>query len=164
MLSLSPSLLTYFLGSCTGLVLGLIKVLESQTKQPGQHDTSTNVEPMLGHRLRRWPNNGPTLGGCLVFAGNDQSTGSTVVCPVINVTIPYAVPFAISGFSLSCIRLQLKGLAQTKIIKKSVILFWLLNMTIWCKYVHRLELQKFLNFSAAHSPVRLDIETKFQYF
>ena len=55
----------------------------------------------------------------------------------------------------------LKGLAQAKIIKKSVILFWLLNMTIWCKHVHRLELQKFLNFCAAHSPVRLDIETKF---
>ena len=39
----------------------------------------------------------------------------------------------------------LKGLAQAKIIKKSVILFWLLNMTIWCKHVHRLELQKFFN-------------------
>ena len=37
----------------------------------------------------------------------------------------------------------LKGLAQAKIIKKSVILFWLLNMTIWCKHVHKLELQKF---------------------
>ena len=59
---------------------------------------------------------------------------------------------------------QLKGLAQAKIIKKSVILFWLLNMTIWCKHVHRLELQEFLNFCAAHSPVRLDIETKFPYF
>ena len=55
----------------------------------------------------------------------------------------------------------LKGLAQAKIIKKSLILFWLLNMTIWCKHVHRLELQKFFNFSAAHSPVRLDIDTKF---
>ena len=50
----------------------------------------------------------------------------------------------------------LKGLAQAKIIKKSVILFWLLNMTIWCKHVHGLELQKFFNFSAVHSPVRLD--------
>ena len=27
-------------------------------------------------------------------------------------------------------------------------------MTILCKHVHRLELQKFLNFCAAHSPVR----------
>ena len=34
-------------------------------------------------------------------------------------------------------------------------------MTIWCKHVYRLELQKFLNFCAAHSSVRLDIETKF---
>ena len=63
--------------------------------------------------------------------------------------------------SMECIKNELKGLAQAKIIKKSVILFWLLNMTIWCKHVHRLELQKFLNFCAAHSPVRLDIETKF---
>ena len=55
----------------------------------------------------------------------------------------------------------LKGLAQAKIIKKSVILFWLPYMTIWCKHVHRLELQQFFNFSSAHSPVRLDIETKF---
>ena len=30
---------------------------------------------------------------------------------------------------------KLKGLAQDKIIKKSVILFWLLNMTICCKHV-----------------------------
>ena len=57
--------------------------------------------------------------------------------------------------------IYLKGLAHAKIIKKSMILFWLLNMTIWCKHVHRLELQKFLIFSAAHSPVRLDIESKF---
>ena len=34
----------------------------------------------------------------------------------------------------------LKGLAHAKIIKKSVILFRVLNMTIWCKHVHRLEL------------------------
>ena len=32
------------------------------------------------------------------------------------------------------------------------------------KHVHRLELQKFFNFCAAHSPVRLDIETNFPYF
>ena len=50
---------------------------------------------------------------------------------------------------------KLKGLAQAKIIKKSVILFWPINMTIWCKHVHRLELQKFFIFSA---------ETKFPYF
>ena len=36
---------------------------------------------------------------------------------------------------------SLKGLAQAKIIKKSVILFQVLNVTIWCKHVHRLELQ-----------------------
>ena len=45
----------------------------------------------------------------------------------------------------------------------TVILFWLLNMTIWCEHVHRLELRKFFNFCAAHLSVRLDwpIETKF---
>ena len=41
---------------------------------------------------------------------------------------------------------SLKGLAQAKIIKKSVILFRVLNMTIWCKHVHRLELQIFIIF------------------
>ena len=41
-----------------------------------------------------------------------------------------------------------------------MISFWLPNMTI-CKHVHRLELQKFFNFSAAHSLFRLGIETKF---
>ena len=40
----------------------------------------------------------------------------------------------------------LKGLAQAKIIKKSVILFRLFNMNIWCKYVHRLELHNFVIF------------------
>ena len=40
----------------------------------------------------------------------------------------------------------LKGLAQAKIIQKSVILFRVLNMTIWCKHVHRLELQIFIIF------------------
>ena len=39
--------------------------------------------------------------------------------------------------------IYLKGLAQAKIFKKFVILFRLLNMTIWCNHVHRLELQKF---------------------
>ena len=43
---------------------------------------------------------------------------------------------------------DLKGLAQAKMIKKSVILFRFLNMTIWCKHVglHRLELQIFIIF------------------
>ena len=42
--------------------------------------------------------------------------------------------------------IDLKGLAQAKIIKKSVILFRVLNMTIWCKHVHGLELQIFIIF------------------
>ena len=40
----------------------------------------------------------------------------------------------------------LKGLAHAKIIKKSVILFRVLNMTIWCKHVHGLKLQIFIIF------------------
>ena len=43
-------------------------------------------------------------------------------------------------------KINLKGLAQANIIKKSVILFRVLNMTIWCKHVHRLELQIFIIF------------------
>ena len=42
--------------------------------------------------------------------------------------------------------LYLKGLAQAKIIKKSVILFRVVNMTIWCNHVHKLELQIFIIF------------------
>ena len=47
-----------------------------------------------------------------------------------------------------------------------MILAWasLFNMTIWCKHVHRLELQKLFNFCAAQLTARLDIETKFPYF
>ena len=56
---------------------------------------------------------------------------------------------------------MLKGHAQIWNHKKSVILFWLLNITIWCKHVHRLELQKFSTF---YITVRLDIETKLSYF
>ena len=48
--------------------------------------------------------------------------------------------------SLIYIMYLLKGLAQAEIIKKSVILFRVLNMTIWCKHVHRLELQIFIFF------------------
>ena len=55
---------------------------------------------------------------------------------------------------------------KSKIIKKSVILFWLLNMTFWCRHVHRLELQKFLIFVLRTHQlyIRLDIETEFPYF
>ena len=35
----------------------------------------------------------------------------------------------------------LKRHNQAKIIKRSVFLFWLPNMTMWCKHVHRLKLQ-----------------------
>ena len=32
---------------------------------------------MLAHRLRRWPNTGQTLGGCVVFAGGMIITAYT---------------------------------------------------------------------------------------
>ena len=35
---------------------------------------SPNVGLLLAHRLRRWPNNNPTLGECLVFAGHPPNT------------------------------------------------------------------------------------------
>ena len=53
----------------------------------------------------------------------------------------FTAPVTINGFIMG-----LKGLAHAKIIKKSVILFRVLNMTIWCKHVHRLELQIFIIF------------------
>ena len=65
----------------------------------------------------------------------------------------YKVPMILSPY--------LKRLNQATIIKKLVILFWFLNMAIWCKHVYRLELQRFLIVGAAHLPVRLDIEIKF---
>ena len=38
---------------------------------------------------------------------------------------------------------QLKRRNQAKIIKKSLILFWLLNMAIICEHVHRLVMRMF---------------------
>ena len=35
----------------------------------------SNAGPVLVHRLRRWPNIGPPLGGRLVFAGERLSSG-----------------------------------------------------------------------------------------
>ena len=58
----------------------------------------------------------------------------------------------------------LKATNQAKIFLKSVILFWLLNVTISCKHVHRLELQFFFIFCAVYLPVERDIEAKFMYF
>ena len=36
---------------------------------PASTTHGSNVGPMLAHRLRRWPNIGPTLDRCVVFAG-----------------------------------------------------------------------------------------------
>ena len=38
---------------------------------------------MLGHRLRRWPNIGPTLGRCLVFTGKGQSFDWNILCVML---------------------------------------------------------------------------------
>ena len=68
-------------------------------------------------------------------------------------SVPYITKIMLTGIAIrntgyydninDC---YLKGLAHAKIIKKSVILFRVLNMTIWCKHVHRLELQIFIIF------------------
>ena len=52
-------------------------------------------------------------------------------------------------WSLARLNLRLKEHIQAKIIKKSVFLFWLLNMAIICELVHRLELQKSFKFWVA---------------
>ena len=44
------------------------------TFSPANARRSPNVESMLAHRLRRWPNTDPTLGQRLVFAGSSSST------------------------------------------------------------------------------------------
>ena len=54
-------------------------------------------------------------------------------------------------FDLKCC--VVKAHTQAKIIKISMILSWLLNMSIWCKHVHRLKLQIFFNLCAAHLPL-----------
>ena len=44
-----------------------------QIRFPTYTTHPTNVDLMLAHRLRRWANIKPALGGCLVFAGNAHS-------------------------------------------------------------------------------------------
>ena len=121
-----------------------------------------NAGLMLAHRLHRWPTISLVLGYHVVFGatlnvGQRHRRRANINPALIQsiVTIAPACRYPQHEIHL----LTLKGHAHAKIIKKSVILFWLLNMTIWCKHV-----QKFFNFSAAHSPVRLDMETKFPYF
>ena len=41
----------------------------SASEYPANTKYRLNVGPMLGKRLGRWPNAGPTLGRYLVFAG-----------------------------------------------------------------------------------------------
>ena len=53
------------------------------------------------------------------------------------------------------VRIRVKGTCPGLKSSKSVILFWLLNVTIY-------DVNKsFSKICAAHSPIRLDIETKF---
>ena len=127
----------------------------------------SNVGSMLGQRRRRWPNIKTALDQCLVWVVScNQFSG------YINAVNLYSIGYCwptldrprLARFEVEWFFNILKGLAHAKIIKKSVILFWLFNMTISCKHVHRLELQKFFNFSAAHSPVRLDIADEIPVF
>ena len=52
------------------------------------------------------------------------------------------VPWS-SGAVVVNIIIDLKRQNQAKIIKKTLFLFWFLNMAITCEHVHRLELRKF---------------------
>ena len=149
-----------------------------------QQDRHIRTAPI---QWRRWADAAPMPHKCLVPAGREHWAGVSSVqenkepAPAQYILHPANTKVGPAlGQSCSSIndafqtllrnrpnpraRWMLKGLAQAEIIKKSVILFWLINMTIWCKHVHRLELQKFFNFCAAHLPVRLVIETKFPYF
>ena len=56
------------------------------------------------------------------------------------------IQMALLDMNVFPLYVRLKGLAHANIIKKSVILFRVPNMTIWCKHVHRLELQIFIIF------------------
>ena len=108
--------------------------------------TFSNTGSILGQCRRRWTSFDTAFVQCLVsirvhYVGSQHSQ-------------LYMISYLMY---LNRWGTDLKGLDQAEIIKKSVILFGLLDMTIWCKHVHRLELQKFLNFCAAHSTVKLEI-------
>ena len=51
------------------LPIGAETVSSWPTYIPANTRHQPNVGTMLAHRLRRWPNIAPRLGGCLVFAG-----------------------------------------------------------------------------------------------
>ena len=54
------------LSACWQMTNGQIKI----HRQASKHETlKPNVDLLLGHRLRRWPNSKPTLAARLMFAG-----------------------------------------------------------------------------------------------
>ena len=57
----------------------------------------------------------------------------------------------------------LKATHQAKIITKSELVFWFLNLAKGCEHVHRLELRKFLKFCVVHLPVKSEKKTKFNF-
>ena len=68
------------------------------------------------------------------------------------------MPAVLMEFKLHTVSEILKRHNQAKIIKKSVFLFWLLNMCRGCEQIHRLELCKFFQL-CAHLPVKGGIKT-----
>ena len=60
--------------------------------------------------------------------------------------------------------LAVKGLTPRAHIdhKKTIFLFRLLDMSLICQHVHRLEL-RFFQFCVAHLPVKREIKTKFNF-
>ena len=55
--------------------------MDSATPANTRHQP--NAGPMLVHRLRRWPDIGPALGRCLVFAESPSWCGPWILTLVI---------------------------------------------------------------------------------
>ena len=82
---------------------------------------------MLGQRRRRWPNIKTALDQCLVWVVScNQFSG------YINAVNLYSI-----GYCWPTLDRPWHARFEAE---------WFFNMTIWCKHVHRLELQKFLIF------------------
>ena len=98
----------------------------------------TKCLDLSGHTGRR--GRSEQLVGQTVPQGH-QGFCSGHVVPLLCCAVSWLVVTRTSRVSCTV----LNGLAQAKIIKKSVILFWLTNMTIR-KHVHGLEMQFFFSF------------------
>ena len=101
----------------------------------------------------------------ILLSSSEDSSNLTILANTLDYTLLFIL---LLGIELKKNHIEksttsyLKLHNQAKIIKKSVILFQLLYVTIRCK--HRLKLKNCCNFCVAHLPVKRDIKTKFPYF